>query len=151
MSKEPIVGIFSIKTPKELLAKLEDDYRDCQRDWADERAAWNFFVTAYHLAEWVFVVQHPSNPEAVSKALKKLCDNDAYWAACRYFANSAKHHTLKKPSLQLADSTTTTYIQTLDGSRREFAVRINGTEYTTSQLATPIMDRARDRVASVTQ
>jgi len=160
MGKDKIVGIFSIQTPQELLRKLEADFARCEENWADAHAAWNFFVTAYHLAEWVLVARH-SDPK-VEKALGRLCNNDNYWKACRYFANSAKHHALSDPEKQLADHTNTTFVTSLvprDGasdpsskpSHKEFQVRIDGRTYRASELGEPIMRKARKLVNSPPQ
>ena len=51
------VGFFSLQTPKDLLAKLEVDYerlRVVEATSIDSQyAAFDFFVTAWHMADWV--------------------------------------------------------------------------------------------------
>ena len=51
-------GFFSLRTPKDLLAKLEADYdrlRDAEStSVVAQYAAFDFFVTAEHLVDWQF-------------------------------------------------------------------------------------------------
>jgi hypothetical protein len=46
-------GFSTLTTPKELLRKLEREYARLQADPTDVDCAWNFFVTAEHLPDWV--------------------------------------------------------------------------------------------------
>ena len=47
-------GIFSLRTPDDLLRKLKHDFERVSRDPEDQYAAFDFFVTAHHLPEWMF-------------------------------------------------------------------------------------------------
>jgi hypothetical protein len=50
---EPMAGFFDLKTPMDLLHKLERDYAKLQQDDEDVDAAYNFFATAENMPEWV--------------------------------------------------------------------------------------------------
>ncbi len=45
---------FELRTPADLLAKLKADGERLRAEPADSHAAFDFFVTAWHLADWVY-------------------------------------------------------------------------------------------------
>ena len=80
----PEKGIFTLRTAKDLFGKLEHDFERFKQNPADSFAAFDFFVTAYHLREWkgknkAFVIQNLSPPDK------------AMWGTCRQLANGSKH------------------------------------------------------------
>jgi hypothetical protein len=46
-------GLFDLQTPEHLLHKLEWEYAQWQGDPLNTYRAWNFFVTAEHLPDWL--------------------------------------------------------------------------------------------------
>ena len=85
-------GFFSLRTPKDLLAKLEADY-DRLRDAIPtsvvaQYAAFDFFVTAEHLVDW------QSNAAGGSlKSHRAYPDGALVWDV----ASGAKHFRLVDP------------------------------------------------------
>ena len=79
-------GIFSLRTPLDLLGKLEADFRRMQlsdpHDQAAHYAAFDFFVTAEHLPDWV---KHHSGG---SLTLHRRYDDGALVS---HIASGAKH------------------------------------------------------------
>jgi hypothetical protein len=79
-------GFFALRTPRDLLAKLEADHARLHR--ADptsveaQYAAFDFFVTAEHLADWVAEVTNVSKTK-----LRSYPDG----ALVSHIANGAKH------------------------------------------------------------
>lgn len=47
-------GVFSLKTPKDLLGKLQHDYERLKANRLDTYAAFDFFVTSEHLLDWIY-------------------------------------------------------------------------------------------------
>lgn len=86
-------GAFTLKTPTDLLGKLEVDYSALQRNRGDPYLAYNFFVTAEHMLDWVY----PGNAnrgkrtaERNSEILLQVCSHLA--AGAKHFTVEAKHH-----------------------------------------------------------
>lgn len=44
---------FELKTPQDLFRKLEGDFAELEASYQDTRSAFNFFVTAEHLPDWL--------------------------------------------------------------------------------------------------
>jgi len=76
-------GLFHLQTAKDMLAKLQHDFERLRADPVDAYAAFDFFVTARHLPEWL----HPGNP-AKQKA---LFGNNVLLQVCRHIADGSKH------------------------------------------------------------
>ena len=47
-------GAFTLQTPHDLLEKLESDYDALMQDRNNPYLAYNFFVTAEHMLDWVY-------------------------------------------------------------------------------------------------
>ncbi|MGQ3685240.1 MAG: hypothetical protein ACUBOA_09600 [Candidatus Loosdrechtia sp.] len=52
-------GFGELKVPRDLLNKLEHDIKRMENSPQDQYAAFDFFVTAEHLVDWV----HPDNKD----------------------------------------------------------------------------------------
>jgi len=76
-------GFASLQSPKDLFSKLERDFRALKGDPNNADLAFNFFVTALHLLDWVY-------PEdgARQKTEEK---NAVLLQICSHIANGAKH------------------------------------------------------------
>src|SRR4051794_7798333 len=80
-------GFASLETPRELLRKVQHDFERLQANPADSYAAFDFFVTAYHLLEWL----HPGDPIAMGAEEKRT----PLLQVCSHLANGAKHFEAK--------------------------------------------------------
>ncbi len=76
-------GFAELRTPYDLLLKLQHDMTRMSNDSSDEYAAFDFFVTAEHLVDWL----HP-NSRVDREALR---DSDPLLKITSHLANGAKH------------------------------------------------------------
>lgn len=78
-------GLFDLKMPSNLLRKLEHDLHRMEADTVDAYAAFDFFVTAGHMLDWV----HPgSNNKLLRERIRK---ESPLHRLCWHLANGAKH------------------------------------------------------------
>ena len=54
---------FDLRTPEHLLHKLEWEYAQWQGDPLNTYRAWNFFITAEHLPDWIYHQDMPTSGE----------------------------------------------------------------------------------------
>jgi hypothetical protein len=80
-------GIFSLTTPVDLFRKLEHDFESMQRDPTDQYAAFNFFVTAEHMVDWL----HPGNENKDREQRKEFRKSEVLLQVTSHLANGAKH------------------------------------------------------------
>jgi hypothetical protein len=78
-------GLFELKTPKDLLKKLQSDYERLKRNNVDMYAAFDFFVTAEHLLDWVY--PGDANKQQRTQARQ----NEILLEVCSHIATGAKH------------------------------------------------------------
>jgi hypothetical protein len=78
-------SIGPLETPQDLLGKLTHDFERVQADLADTHAAFDFFVTAHHMADWV----HPGDQNTA--AMTTLRKSSPLLQAVSNIANSWKH------------------------------------------------------------
>jgi len=76
-------GIFELETAADLYEKLKNDFSKFEKDKLDSAAAYNFFVTAWHLLEWVY-----PGDDAKQKAVR---DANIVLQICEHLAVGAKH------------------------------------------------------------
>ena len=76
-------GLFELETAADLYEKLKNDFLIFEKDKLDSAAAYNFFVTAWHMLEWVY----PDDP-AKQKAFR---DSSIVLQICEHLAVGAKH------------------------------------------------------------
>jgi hypothetical protein len=81
----PSDGWFELRQPRDLLAKLRHDLQRIQRDSSDSFAAFDFFVTAWQLLDWV----HPGKQNERLRA--ETVKGDDVLAVCQHVATGAKH------------------------------------------------------------
>ena len=55
----PMEGLFTLQIPEHLLRKLEGEYMQWKDEPWNSYRAWNFFVTAEHLPEWLGQARPP--------------------------------------------------------------------------------------------
>lgn len=76
-------GIFEIRNAPDLLEKLRRDHQRLIENPVDSDAAYNFFVTAHHMAEWAY----PGD----SGKQTRLRTEVPLLSICAHIANGAKH------------------------------------------------------------
>lgn len=77
-------GIFDLRSPEDLRRKLLADYELLKATPDDVYLAFNFFVTAEHIPDWIF----PGSPPPRQRTTLKC---DPLLQACSHIANGAKH------------------------------------------------------------
>ena len=80
-------GFGELKVPHDLLQKLEHDIKRLENSPQDQYAAFDFFVTAEHLVDWV----HPENKNDRTK----LRSSSSLLRITSHIANGAKHFEAK--------------------------------------------------------
>lgn len=80
-------GIFSLRTANDLFGKLEHDLNRIREDPADSYAAFDFFVTAFHMYDWKGL--DLKGKKAFTAALSQ--PDRTIWEICRQLANGSKH------------------------------------------------------------
>lgn len=83
-----------LRTPQELLAKLEYDLGRMEKDRSDSYAAFDFFVTAEHMGEWC---------DDKTYAHKNDHGGDMWLLAACDIANNAKHYMRHRMETALQD------------------------------------------------
>ena len=78
-------GIFTLDSPENLLKKLEHDYSLMSKAPNDPYLAFNFFVTAEHLLDWLY----PGN--ANKKKRSEARQSEILLEICSHIASGAKH------------------------------------------------------------
>lgn len=81
-------GIFELNNAPDLLGKLKRDFKKLQDDPLDSDAAYNFFVTAGHMLEWLY----PDADDAGNRKKRKdIYEGEPLLQVCAHIANGAKH------------------------------------------------------------
>ena len=84
----PFKGLFRLQTPRDLLTKLRHDFSRLEKDPLDEYAAFDFFVTAYHLLDWIY----PDAEDEHNRDIRRQVEQDnALLQVCSHIANGSKH------------------------------------------------------------
>ena len=82
-------GLFSLRTPRDLLSKAQHDLDRLRADPMDAYAAFDFFVAIRHLPDWL----HPHN-EALRKS---LFASHVELRIARHIADGSKHFEATHP------------------------------------------------------
>ena len=84
----PFQGFAPLQCPADLLSKLAHDIERIRKDPIDTYAAFDFFVTAEHLVDWLL----PDRPGTSQSALRKAKrDSSELLRITSHLANGAKH------------------------------------------------------------
>lgn len=83
MSTRDLKGFATLQTPRDLLQKVRHDYQRLRSAPEDVYAAFDFFVSAYHILDWL----HPGD-RASRKAEE---ERNLLLQVCSHIANGAKH------------------------------------------------------------
>ena len=78
-------GFFELQTPQDLLRKLRHDFKRLGKSPMDSFAAFDFFVTAYHMLEWL----HPGKSNKSKR--EQLESSNNLLQTVSHLANGAKH------------------------------------------------------------
>ena len=90
-------GFFALRTPQDLLAKLRHDHARLADNPIDRYAAFDFFVTANHLVDWIW----PSATRAQQRDNRRT---ETIPRICEYLADGAKHFLLDHPHQGVVDT-----------------------------------------------
>ena len=83
-------GFFRLKTPLDLLKKMEFHFDQLMANPLDEYAAFDFFVAAAHLPEWLGRFGcNPGDGDAREMAMRRLCTHLAVGA--KHFVPDERH------------------------------------------------------------
>ncbi|HEV7388323.1 MAG TPA: hypothetical protein VGN73_06920 [Gemmatimonadaceae bacterium] len=83
-------GLFDLRTPRDLLAKLRHDLARIENNWSDTYATFDFFVTADHIVDWLHPNDRPGQQaERVKSPLLQLC---------YHISSGAKHFEATNPT-----------------------------------------------------
>ena len=89
-------GFFELQKPADLLAKLRHDYQRLQNAPTDTYAAFDFFVTGYHMLDWLY----PNDKEKQEQEEKA----SILLQVCSHIANGVKHfHATARKHQSVAD------------------------------------------------
>lgn len=90
-------GFFLLRTAKDLLQKLERDFKKLKQHPLDVDLAFNFFVTAEHILDWKYPGRaNKSNREKLRNAEVLLQVTSHLASGAKHFDVEAKHHTSVK-------------------------------------------------------
>jgi hypothetical protein len=99
-------GLFQLRAPRDLLAKLRHDYQRLSEAPNDAYVAFDFFVTAEHILDWI-------HPGVAGKARRSAERNgEILLQVVSHLATGAKHMIPEDPrhqSVQHADVADTPY------------------------------------------
>jgi hypothetical protein len=84
-----LVGFFHLQSPEDLFMKLQRDFRRLRSNPADSDAAFDFFVTATHIPEWLRRAQRLHKPPTSPRERALL-------AICAHLGNGAKHFVVNR-------------------------------------------------------
>ena len=81
-------GFFELRTPHDLLQKLEREYAQWKANPLNVDLAWNFFVTAEHLPDWL----GRTNSQALGgRRIEDFKRDQPITRICHHLANGGKH------------------------------------------------------------
>jgi hypothetical protein len=89
MPGEKSMGFFKLEDPFDLLQKLEHDLNRLKAIPTDSYAAFDFFVTATHMPEWIRMVGWTFSPPTEMRTA-------TIFELCGKLGNGAKHFVLHK-------------------------------------------------------
>lgn len=99
-------GLFQLRNASDLLAKLKHDYRRLEEAPDDAYIAFDFFVTAEHMLDWLY----PGRANRTQRNSER--NSNLILQVVSHLANGAKHMILEDPrhgSIQHADIAFTPY------------------------------------------
>ena len=94
-------GVFQLVGPTDLRAKLRRDLKRFSEEPLNPDMAFNFFVTAEHMLDWVY----PGRANSKRRTAEKR--ESALLRVCSHLANGAKHFEVEDPQHDSVKSTGT--------------------------------------------
>ena len=91
-------GVFGLHTARDLLAKVRRDLKRLERNPQDTDAAFDLFVTARHVPDWI---EATGGPDAA-----KLFAQHVELRVCRHIADGAKHFEATRSNHKQVSGTT---------------------------------------------
>jgi hypothetical protein len=88
-------GMLTLSTTHDLLAKLKHDRDRIEADPSDAYAAYDFFVTAFHMLDWLHPDPIEGDCRPAAAARKQLLDAQPLLAIAGHIANGSKHYSLR--------------------------------------------------------
>lgn len=88
-------GFFDLRDPQSLLKKMRYDYDRMVASPLSTYAAFDFFVTANHIIDWIW-------PSSSSEQLKLERAAETIPRICEHLANDAKHFIVNRPHVAVA-------------------------------------------------
>ena len=95
----PFHGFFELRTARDLLEKLRRDLERLRAAPLDTDAAFNFFVTAEHLLDWVYPKKAGTAQRTAERKASSLLQ------VCSHLANGAKHFETEAKQHKSVDQT----------------------------------------------
>lgn len=83
------MGFGELNTPRDLLCKLEYDLKRMKESPQDQYAAFDFFVTAEHIVDWIH--SDSKSPNDNKNSRNDLRSNEAVLRITSHIANGGKH------------------------------------------------------------
>lgn len=145
-------GFFELKTPVDLFRKLEHDFQRIEKEPLDTFAAFDFFVTAEHMLDWVY-----PDDSASRKAVRQ---GNPVLEVCSHLANGSKHFQVRDSRHRSVEETrhhrgafSNAFSSGFDISRLEVhlqgsAAAALGNVIAVEDLARQVLDLWRGRLAS---
>jgi hypothetical protein len=97
-------GVFGLTSAADLLKKLEREYTGFVADPSNADAAYNFFVTAWHLLEWKYPDPNPGVANSTRKATR---DAEPLLQVCEHLARGAAHFENRRATQEPVAATAT--------------------------------------------
>ena len=94
-------GFADLKSPADILDKMKHDLVRMENDPMDTYAAFDFFVTAEHIVDWI----HPDTPEKQErKKRKRIRKGNPLLSLVSHIANGNKHFIAWDPNHQSVET-----------------------------------------------
>ena len=94
-------GFADLKSPADILDKMKHDLVRMENDPMDTYAAFDFFVTAEHIVDWI----HPDTPEKPEwKMRKRIRTGNPLLSLVSHIANGIKHFIARDPNHQSVET-----------------------------------------------
>ena len=139
-------GFLELQSANDLMAKLRHDFTLLERQPMDTYLAFNFFVTAEHMADWQLPGQSNRTSRAdlrKSNTLLQLCSHLAN--GMKHFRAEAKHHTSVRGALKNRGVYGNSYPNTYQNAHpREILIQLDGDAREAYGDSINVVDLARE-------
>jgi hypothetical protein len=94
MTAAPFQGLFELRTPADLVRKLRHDLNRMSTSPQDQYAAFDFFVTAEHIVDWIHPTSKPARGQLRSSSLLLRVTSHLANGGKHFEARSAHHQSV---------------------------------------------------------